>query len=169
MTSKKDTSNCPVCDRFIGSELVCPFCEIKTRNFKARILMLSIAVATAILGIVYLTMYAVFQEDSFTPIGSITKMMNYATVSVEGTIKTNPYKVADSEKDGYIEYFSFILKNGKDEIRIACSPNKLSISESEVPNQGDKIKVLNGIVGIGKTDNKPRIYIKNIKQIEYSD
>ncbi|MDA3798872.1 MAG: hypothetical protein PF692_07320 [Kiritimatiellae bacterium] len=170
MTSKKDTSNCPVCDRFIGTELVCPFCEIKTRNFKARMLMLSLAVATAILGIVYLTMYAVFQEDRFTPIGSITKMMNYATISVEGTIKTNPYKVADSNKDGYIEYFSFILKDGKDEIRIAYSPKpKLSILESDVPNQGDKINVLSGSVGIGKTDNKPRIYIKNIKQIKYSD
>ena len=170
MTNKKDTSNCPVCDRFIGSELVCPFCEIKSRNFKARIFMLSLAVATAILGIIYLTMYAFFQEDSFTPIGSITKMMNYATISVEGTIKTNPYKIADSDKEGYIEYFSFILKDGNNEIRIAYSPKpKISIVESEVPHQGDKINVLNGSVGIGKTDNQPRIYIKNINQIEYSD
>jgi hypothetical protein len=132
--------------------------------------MLILAVTSAIVGIIYLTLFSFYQSDNFVKIANITKMMNYATISVEGTIKESPYKVKDSSRDGYIEYFSFTLNQKNAEIRVAYSPRpKTSIVVATLPTKGDTVRIINGRVGIGKKDGKPRIYIKDITQLEIID
>ena len=169
MTSSKDNSHCPICERFIGNELTCPYCDIKTRNFKSRIFMIILATSSAIVGLVYLALFSFYQRDNFIKIEDVTKMMNYATISIEGSIKETPYKVKDSLKEGYIEYFSFTIEDNGAEIRIAYSPKpKISIFDN-IPAKGDRIRIIDGRVGIGKNDGKPRVYIKNIKQLETID
>jgi len=165
--SNQDNSHCPICERFIGNELICPFCDIKTRNFKARAMILTLSVTSAIIGLIYLTLYSFYKEDNFVNISEITKFMNYATISTEGRIKTVPYTIVDSSKEDSIEYFSFILVSKGKEIRVAYSPKpEKSIFRSEVPKEGISLRVIDGVIGIGRKDGKPRIYIQDVKQLE---
>lgn len=168
MTSNdQNNSHCPICERFIGNELNCPFCDIKRKKFKARVTMLTIAITSAILGMIYLTLFSFYKENNFVTIEAITKFMNYATISTEGVVKTVPYTIVDSSDKDLVEYFSFILSNKDKEIRVAYSPKpKKSILIKNVPEKGATIKVTNGVIGIGQKDGKPRIYIENVKQLE---
>jgi len=169
-SSNQDNSHCPICERFIGNELTCPFCDIKTRNFKARAIMLTLAVTSAIIGIIYLTLYSFYKEDNFVKISEITKFMNYATISTEGTIKINPYTIVDSSDTNRVEYFSFILDSNGNEIRVAYSPKpEKSIFRREVPKEGTNLRVVDGVIGIGRKDGKPRIYIQDVKQLEFPE
>ena len=166
-SSNQDNSHCPICERFIGNELTCPFCDIKTRNFKARAIMLTLAVTSAIIGLIYLTLYSFYKEDNFVNISEITKFMNYATISTAGTIKSAPYTIVDSSDTNRVEYFSFVLSSKDKEIRVAYSPRPdKSILKNEVPKKGIGLRVVDGVIGIGKKDGKPRIYIHDVNQLE---
>jgi hypothetical protein len=165
-SSRQDNSHCPICERFIGNELICPFCDIKTRNFRTRAIILTLALTSAIIGIIYLALYSFYNEDNFVNITEITRFMNYATISTEGTIKTVPYTIADVSDSNRLEYFSFILSSNDKEIRVAYSPKpEKSILKSELPEKGTPLRVVDGVVGIGKKDGQPRIYIQDLQQL----
>ena len=96
--------------------------------------------------------------------------MNYATISTEGTIKSSPYKIVDSSDTNRVEYFSFVLSSNGNEIRVAYSPKpEKSIFRSKVPKEGTNLRVVDGVIGIGRKDGKPRIYIQDVKQLEFPE
>jgi len=132
---------CRACDRYIGAVNVCPYCDERVvRPLPLRVLRFA-ALALAIGGLVILYAAARIRDRPTVRVDSLTPLMNYAPVNVQGTVDRNPYVGRD--ENGEVDYASFRVHDGSGWIRVATYGGAArALVDSEVfPSKGDEVNV----------------------------
>ncbi len=81
---------CPNCGRYVGSLEVCPYCGTKIPKHTAYYYVKYGSLAFAIIGIVFLLIFAQSVPVQYVHIGDITQTYNYGTVEIRGVVSSTP-------------------------------------------------------------------------------
>ena len=158
----RNSSDCPSCERFIGTAELCPYCDTDAPRpiIYQRLKLASLLLAVIGLGILYLISF--LNELPLTKIGSITPMMDHALVRIAGTVKRKPYV---SENGGKPDYLSILVSDGSGSIRAAAYDSKAQelLSGNQLPHQGSKVELTGTLAISAKGDIRMRI--QSIEQL----
>ncbi len=81
---------CPNCGRYVGSLEVCPYCGTKIPKHTAYYYVKYGSVAFAVIGIIFLLIFAQSAPVQYVHIGDITQTYNYGTVEIRGVVASAP-------------------------------------------------------------------------------
>ena len=115
MSSRQKGEYCPACERFIGADDTCPYCDsdsavlLNRRNFRIISLLL------AITGLIFLYLMAANRDVPVIKTGDITPVMNFARVRVKGMVCGKAYI---SRRSNHVDYVSFTVDDGSGGIRV---------------------------------------------------
>ena len=80
------TGTCPACERPIGTELCCPYCDTDTPSRRPLIALRLAALLTATAGILLLWGLAAHTAAPCLQVAEVTPSMNHAFVRISGTV-----------------------------------------------------------------------------------
>ena len=133
----EDEVKCPSCGRFVGAYEKCPYCQTSIKKrLSLRILKIG-AVVMTIVGIIVLYFASKNTDIPEVKISDITQTMNFAYIKVTGTVLKYP------SYDGRAKKLSFLLSDGKNELRVSAFKNEVITLErlGKIPDLGDIVTV----------------------------
>jgi len=132
--------NCPSCRRFIGPVAVCPYCGGEAEENRLLKTLRYAALFLGTVGLVLLYLMVMDRGESCVRIGSITPMMNFARVRVEGNITGRPYI---TPRDGHATYVSFVMNDGSGDLRVKAYRDiaRALCDQGLVPQDGAVVSV----------------------------
>lgn len=139
-------SLCPSCGRFVGPKTRCPFCGASIHARLSLHLFRWGSVAVALLGLLFLYLWAVNRDISKVKIGELVETMNMAYVEVSGTVgNVSAYR---DEKDR-MEYLTFELDDGSSRLPARIKAYRsvaMALDEQgRLPRRGDKAQVAGSV------------------------
>ena len=147
---------CPSCERFIGPADNCPYCgEASAKSPFVRRLRYA-AVALSVLGLASLFLMAAHRDLPVLQVDSITPTMNFAYVRLIGTVTRDPYVI---QRNGDLDYMSFLLDDGTGRIRVQAHRETASALRDAqlVPAKGDVVDVAGSLSVAAEGARKLRI------------
>lgn len=135
---------CPACRRFIGTALVCPYCEAEVPDAGWKRALRYGALAMAVTGVGFLYWMARAGELVVTPIEALDSTLKYAVVRIAGEVVRPPY-VARSR--GPSAYLSFVVSDGSGEVRVSAYGRTAEkvLDEQRLPSRGDRVEVTGAV------------------------
>ncbi len=129
---------CPVCERFIGAALRCPYCGQAARNASSLWLLRLSALLLAAAGLFFIYL-GPRKEAPLVRVSSVTPMMNFARVRIRGRLERDPYI---GREDGKIGYVSFGLETDHGRVRVKAYREQASdlARPAKIPKAGDRIE-----------------------------
>lgn len=159
MTASTRTQGaCRACDRYIGAVNVCPYCDEQVvRPRPVRVLRLS-ALVLATGGLILLILIAGMRDLTTVQVGSLTSLMNHATVRICGTVERDPYVGHDDE--GRIDYTSFRVHDGSGWIRVAAydATARALADAGSIPSRGTRVAASGKLQFSGAGEPKLRLH-----------
>jgi len=131
---------CPSCERYIGPVSRCPYCDADAaRPGSLRSLRIA-AVVLAGAGLFFLYLMVCHRDMPLTEIGTITPLMNYATVHLSGRVGSRPYV---SRQRGRVDYLSFLLDDGTGSMRVSADGRvaRALVKDALIPERGRNVDV----------------------------
>lgn len=154
---------CPSCGRFIGAVDACFYCGADSARSPAFRVLRYAAVALAFVGLFFLYMSAGGRAIPAVRIGEINPAMNFAYVSIAGTVERAPYVSIRDSRPGYI---SFLVSDGSGAIRVvAYREIAAAIVESNLlPEEGSRIEAAGNLsVDAGR---EPRLQLRSVSMLK---
>lgn len=129
---------CPGCGRFIGALRACPYCDAPAASGVSLRFLRRAAVLLAVCGLALLYMAARNREVPSVAADGITPMMNFAFVSVEGTVVARPYVKTENDK---VSRVWFRISDGAGTVQVvAYGRAARAIAGRGIPEKGDMVK-----------------------------
>jgi hypothetical protein len=120
------------------------------------------SVVLAIAGLILLYLAVTHREIPVQNIGEITPLMNYAYVRLVGSVPRDAYV---SEKNGGVDYVSFLVKDATGSIRVSAQrevAQELS-DAGRLPKQGMQVSV-SGSLNVG-SDGPPKMRLQTARHL----
>lgn len=149
-------SDCAVCDRFIGSSRICPYCgEISFVRPVHRFLRYA-SLVMSIVGLVFLYLFSAARDVPRIDVGDIGPRNNFARARIRGQVVGKAYV---SRQSGRSSYLSFLVDDGTGELRVAAYSGVADelIAENRVPSPGRNVDVVGQITVSGGTRLRLRL------------
>ena len=149
---------CPSCERYIGPADTCPYCDTDSAKAPALRLLRYAALVLGIVGLGFLYLMVAHSDIPVIEIGNITPVMNFAYVRVIGTVERNAYI---RKKKGKIDYFSFSLKDGSGQLRVAAYRDiaRALAEKDRIPKKGTVVDVT-GSLSVA-ADGNIKLYVRS--------
>lgn len=172
---------CPNCGRYVGSLEVCPYCGAKIPKHTSYYYAKYGSLAFAVLGIVFLLIFAQSTPVQYVHIGDIGPTYNYALVRISGVVSTSPSLVIKSDGSSTL-YINVDDGTGVMSVHVYNPAIFRLAKEGKIPGYGDFVDIKGQIYIRGsnryiivndpaqisiKRANPVKMNITSIKKIEY--
>lgn len=142
----KRVTHCSKCGRYIGPVEKCPYCGAKVTRPSTLMAVKYGSLVFAIVGTLLFWQMGVIMGFPSHDINEIDKSMNYARITVNGTVVDGP-RVYEADYGG-IGTLYFDLDDGTGLITVAAYEDVANemMSKDKIPGYGDRVKVKGGTV-----------------------
>jgi hypothetical protein len=137
-------SLCPACRRFIGPALRCPYCDQAAPSRLPARLLYWAAACLALGGLAALYLTARLQTPHAVTIGALTPAMNYARISIEGTVPRTARVARSARPDGpAATYLAFPVDDGTGELTVVAYRQAARAIDDlgATPRRGERVRV----------------------------
>lgn len=158
---KSPGAYCVSCERFIGPELCCPYCDEPSRRRTFLLWYRTAVLLLAILGTFWLWQGARTHSAPLIQVAEITPLMNFARVSIQGTATRRPYIARRNP----VDYISFELADQTGRMRVAVYNGAATelFTQNRIPHAGEHWRVTGSLsVEAGRI---PRLRITNAEDL----
>lgn len=134
-------THCPNCGRYIGPVDRCPYCLRPVPRPSYITAFRYGTVALALLLVLVMWQWAVYNPPPHINIGAVSKSMNYARITIKGMVSNGPYMY---ESDyGTISSIYFYIDDGTGEIKVVAyeTTAKEMVNKGVIPGFGDKVEI----------------------------
>ena len=155
-------AHCPACERYIGTVAVCPYCETDAVHALHHRLLRRFSLVLAVTAVALIYVRAQGVSAPRVEAASVTPMMNFAWVTVAGTVVRPPFV---SREEGEGAYLSFVLDDGTGRFRVAAYREVADelIESNTIPEVGDHVRVTGSLdVAARRT---PRLRLASAHQV----
>jgi len=132
---------CPNCGRYVGSLEVCPYCGTKIPKHTGYYYAKYGSLAFAIIGIVFLLIFAQSIPVQYVHIKDVTQTYNYGTVEIRGIISSAPSLVIYSEGSSTL-YIDVDDGTGIMSIHVYSPTVENLAKKGKLPGYGDYVKII---------------------------
>ena len=135
---------CPSCGRYIGSLERCPYCGAKIPKHTAYYYAKYGSLSFAIIGIVFLLIFAQSIPVQYVKIGDITQTYNYAVVEIKGVVSSAPSLVIHSDGTSTL-YINVDDGTGVMSVHVYSPVIGRLVEKNKVPGYGDFVKIIGNV------------------------
>lgn len=163
MEEERAAGKCPVCERYIGPVLQCPYCGNEMPGILFRRVLRVVLPGLALAGIAGLLFAARQQQPAGRAVVALTPLHNYAFIQVEGKVLREPYLARDK---GVAGYCSFMLDDGSGVIRVVAYERVAQQLDQldMVPRKGALLRVCGSVRLAG--GRNPALTVLNASDVE---
>lgn len=136
----RNPAQCPSCERFIGTDAVCPYCDADSMRAPTWRVLRWGAGLLALIGLGFLYLMARHREPPRVQAGEVGSGMNFAYVCMQGTL---PRDARVSVRGAEVEKLTFVLEDDTGSIPVSAYGKTAAAVVARVgtPARGDRILV----------------------------
>jgi len=174
---------CPNCGRYVGSLEVCPYCGTKIPKHTGYYYAKYGSLAFAVIGIIFLLIFAQNMPVQYVQIKDITQTYNYGTVEIRGIVSSPPSLITYKEGSSTL-YIDVDDGTGVMSVHVYSPTVEKLARAGKIPGYGDYVNIIGEVYIRGSnvymilnspqeiTITKPKpvsMSIGDINSIQYPD
>ncbi len=132
---------CPNCGRYVGSLEVCPYCGTKIPKHTAYYYAKYGSLAFAVVGIVFLLIFAQNVPVQYVEIKDITQTYNYGTIEIKGIVSSPPSLIVYKEGSATL-YIDVDDGTGIMNVHVYSPTVGKLAKANKIPGYGDYVTII---------------------------